>query len=904
MFPRVIAAVVCFTSMACGCTRESPPPPPRALDVEISGCLAISRERVCMVDREGIVRVNVRSTDPVTFYFGEGGSIPAERLATIGDETLYRLRIANDVTRVQMDTRSPIGPARATLVLDRQSPPPWLEEGRRRASAGDHDGAVALYRERRGDADPALAALAAGQAARVELSRGRVDASAAWFRQAIALDREAGRLSDAVDDTLALVFALSQRSHRYEEARAALDAIGDLLAAYPDGLARAPYYRALIHSEAGNRRAALRELRDAKWRAERLGLARLARIARTMIAVQLEQLGRIDESLAIRRALDAEADGEPCDRLALRTGIGFGLLLTVVRGGDRGRLREATEVLDRARADTGCQESYLRAVLLGHLAFASLLDGRPVEAAASLEAARALAVERPLTESFFWLDLEGRIALAQKRPARALTVYDEMERRAHAALVTEYEWAALAGRGSALEAMKRTPEALRAYAHAEELLDDVSLAIPVGEGRARFLIERERSAMAAIDLLVAAGKSSEAFHWARRARRRTLAGIEGASRLDHLSPGARARWDAAIGRYAEERAAIDQEAAGDWKLLVTELEPARQRRRSRESALRSALEELLAVLASERDRPAAPLPSPPPGDLFLLYYPSARGWTGFAADARAILAFSIAPFDPSTEGADLAHRLLGPASAWIDRATRIRALLPGGLAHVDLHALPWRGEPLIARVPVEYALDLGDARRAEGTNHALVVGDPQRNLPEARREAHDVASALARMHDTRVDLLSEDRATHASVMKALGAASLFHYAGHATYEGEDGWDSALPLAGGGHLLVADVLTLPQPPVRVVLSGCSAAHTASESPGDTLGIAQAFLVAGSDSVIAPTRTVSDTLSTQFAAELYAAMEQTSDPGHVLRTALLRLRERAPNADWSNFRLLRR
>jgi CHAT domain-containing protein len=203
-------------------------------------------------------------------------------------------------------------------------------------------------------------------------------------------------------------------------------------------------------------------------------------------------------------------------------------------------------------------------------------------------------------------------------------------------------------------------------------------------------------------------------------------------------------------------------------------------------------------------------------------------------------------------------------------------------------------------------LDLGEAlAAAPPPARALVVGDPQRNLPEARREGRSVAADLRARGGGDVSLLEMDEATHAAVLAALDSASLFHYAGHATYEGEDGWDSMLPLAAGGRLLVSDVLALRRVPARVVLSGCSAAHTSSASPGDTLGIAQAFLVAGSDVVVAPTRDVADALSASYVASLYASLDAAGgDLAKAARAAQLHLREADPSGDWASFRVLRR
>src|SRR5690606_21603646 len=137
--------------------------------------------------------------------------------------------------------------------------------------------------------------LAAGLLGRLDLARGDVTTAIAHLRRAADAHRTLGRVSDRVDDTFALAFALHQRSHRYEEARLALDALGDDLAIYPEGLAREPYYRGILASELGDRRAALGLLRAAETRARALGMDRLERNARAALALEMQVLGRARE---------------------------------------------------------------------------------------------------------------------------------------------------------------------------------------------------------------------------------------------------------------------------------------------------------------------------------------------------------------------------------------------------------------------------------------------------------------------------------------------------------------------------------------------------------------------------------------------------------------------------------
>jgi CHAT domain-containing protein len=139
---------------------------------------------------------------------------------------------------------------------------------------------------------------------------------------------------------------------------------------------------------------------------------------------------------------------------------------------------------------------------------------------------------------------------------------------------------------------------------------------------------------------------------------------------------------------------------------------------------------------------------------------------------------------------------------------------------------------------------------------------------------------------------------------ALGSASLLHYAGHASYGGPDGMDSALSLAGGQRLTPADILALPRTPPMVTLFGCDTGRESASGAFDVLGLSTAFLVAGSRAVVATSRVIDDALARQVAGEFYRRLIEapSSDPSAVLRSAVLSVRDRAPTSDWTAFRVL--
>ena len=166
----------------------------------------------------------------------------------------------------------------------------------------------------------------------------------------------------------------------------------------------------------------------------------------------------------------------------------------------------------------------------------------------------------------------------------------------------------------------------------------------------------------------------------------------------------------------------------------------------------------------------------------------------------------------------LGDLLFTPLDAPLSHAERVRLHVYGALRSLDVHALPWRGAPLLAHASVEYALDLDTAGRPPGDGdalRALLVADPAGDLPAARAEADVVESALAR-GGWSIERLQGRRAGGPAVRDALTSASLLHYAGHASFGGVDGVESRLLLAGGAELAPLDVVVLPRVPSVVAL----------------------------------------------------------------------------------------
>lgn len=932
-WPRSIFSGLGIVAIVVGCSKSSPSEPLSPLAIEAVGCRALVRApetrpvtgtqgAICELVESRALRLVLPAEATDVRVRAEGApkssveSIDAGVIARHGG-AVVSIEVPSGATRLVVDAALGGKRTRGTLAVAPFERIAWYEDARLFRANGDVDRAHALATAHANDAAPVERALAKGLLARIAVARGRADDAFPLFREAIDLHRASGRISDAADDSFALAFALHQRSQRYTEARTVLDSVRAEVALYPEGRVRETYYRGSLAVETGDHRRALVLLREAEGNARRLGMTRLERNARSALALEMQEMGRARASLPILAALEIELDEaartgtEPpsaCERVEVSNNRGWGALLVNESAAADGEpvLEDARGPLERALAIDDCKDAYVRASAQANLARLALARGDVASAERRLTEAKTGVKEPRGTERLAWLELEARIHLASGRKANALRVIDDALVLARASVLKLQEWSLLTLRGEVLDALGKPADAIEALRAAEDALDDATLLVPLGEGRGAFAGGRSRSARVLLGLLVKTRQLREASSVGQRAQGRVLSSVERALRLEHLAPAERTRWEEAVRAWRTARAVIDADAAGDWKLPVDALVRASTARTDRERELRSALEGALSLLARPADdRHARSTPeSREPGVLEIDIYPDLRGFVVIANAADEARAHRVPP-PRGTSSDDLARALFDPIEQSIARSKVIKIRAWGAWRGVDIHALPWRGAPLIEHVPVEYSIGLGAPMSSTTAGPALVVGDPTSDLPGALAEARGVATSLEAQHKP-IRLLVRDDATSRAVTEQLRGAVQLHYAGHGAFAGEEGWESALPLAAGGRLTVGDILALAPAPRTVVLTGCEAAKSAGEAEG--LGLAQAFIVAGSTEVLAPVRRVPDSLAGKLSGALYESLPATADMlgrlrlASPMRRAVLALRKEDPESDWAAFRVL--
>jgi tetratricopeptide (TPR) repeat protein len=877
--------------------RSRPAAPP--LVVEYAGCAAVLAGPVCVPTAERRLAIWLAGAPDAGVHV-RGARALGPEVAIQGGR---RLHLQLDPEAERLDVIA--GTRRFTLSLGREPRPAWMDELRSAMRSDALDVAAARLAERLHAGPAGERGRVLGAWARLELRRGRAQEATALLRRALVEHRLQGRALDLVDDTTVLVFVLLFQERRFDDARRLLEALGEAGTVCAEAGYYVDYYRGLLALATGDLRSGLHALSEAVRRAERLGLTRLQRTAEQVLAEPLQQLGRRTEAETLLQRLqrDAPADLPACERAQLLNTLGWNRLL-IREQGEPGP--DPLPVLEQARAllRSGCAHLTDEAWNVGlNLALARLQGGDIEGARAALAA--AVPPARPALHLVLWQrEIEARLALARGRPREAFERYDQLGQLAEATLAFGARWRAAQGRAQAMLALGRPEAALRAYAEAEQRLDEDTRHVPLHEGRESFVAGHERATRVHLALLLELGHAEAAWVLAHRAHTRIVSALARGERLASLTSDERRAWDATLSEYRTERDALAAAVRDDWRLPADRLRALGAQRLATRRALDGLLDRAFARLDARHAQALPAARNPRPGEALLALHPLPQGAAVLLRDADGLLARRVDC--PGSEQAleRLGTCLLAPFAVRL-RAARHVTLLPyGRLAAIDVHALVLDGAPLLAGRSVSWSLALGAAEAplpgAPAT--ALLVGDPRGDLPAARGEVAEVARTLAQARPAwRVLRLEGAAAEYAQVRARLAQADLFHFAGHGYFGGRAGWDSALPLAQDAALGLGDVLALERAPRLAVLAGCETGR-AHDDTAQALGLAQAFVSRGTQAVLAATRAVDDRSTAALVARFYAHWTAGQTPATALRRAQLALRAADGHADWAAFRVL--
>lgn len=879
-------AVLALLTWACSASGAPEGDP---LAVQWSGCDAVVAGG-CAIEgsRTPTLVAWVDDADPALRIVDDRGGVHGPDALLDGGRR-FRLSIAPDVSTLRMldvDGRS-----RWTLPIVRREPTP-RDDG----APTTIDEVEALPGPRRAQAlrDGFSAAHAAGDA--------KMAQEFAVASHVVALTN--GEWSTACGVAQGAAFSAQHLGGDSARALAWLDLTRWCDARVPESAADAAYYRGVVRVGDGRRIEALEQLHVA-WRgASRLGRDAEAHAYAVYYATVLGEAGfTVAAERQFERLASSTAPGCPSAMLALNQGW-----LLQLRGEAEGSaplLRRAESVLEQGLAglDDACADALplLAETFRLDLAHGALLLGDPTRAQAELAGIDPSRLDPERARWFHRLD--AAVALALSRPERAAAWLAAVAQSSDDGDDHDAIWRdrALAAR---LADALGDPESARDHdLAAERALDGMVASFAQGIAAGPLLGSHPESSARLVARALAAGDRVTAWCTMRWARRRPLLATAAATWRMH-DPAVAAR----LGEHRDRLAELARAVPG------ADRESQRIRGERRTALVRAFAVELANGLPGTTPRADANAsgdcgPSAPAGTLVLAFHPATGGgWTVFAALDGAIETTWIAGAPTDYDAQALSDRVLGPFSALVERAARIRVLPAGPWNTVDLHALPWGPNALVVARPVTYALDIEvpAAPAGAGVTVSFVDADPLRDLAEFRGPMLAVQRRLAAVRPT---VWSEPSGVDELLGAVVGVDAWIDF-GHAAppRAGDDvPWQSSigLLLPGEQRLDAFDLLSAPGgAPRQVALLGCGTGTVDPSLPPGSITLPQALVIRGARTVVATGDDVAPALAVTIAerlADSAPAGADTIDLRAALRAAQLELRERDPTAAWATFRV---
>ena len=823
--------------------------------IAVAGCEQLDRGAVCELEDDRDIVVWHEGSEPLEVYQPEAQTWVQYAGQRVSPGVLFRVPVRVSQRRLQLRFG-----ARAHQVLQLTAATRWLWQ--QQIESADNIAAREQLRTLLPTVRGEERAFVLYELARREYRTAQRTQCTEHLREATLLAQQLGRISLA-RSALALLAIHASAAHDFVASGAAL-AWAEQLGDPAEGVVDA-YGRALVANNRGvlaAERAALHDASDAYEDArvwvERGGFAMRGHVLNGLAMVSVLQ-GRLVRAFELYASLvdSNEARADPCFRAIALGNLGW-VELELVRA-HAGKAETSADATRHLQASVASYEhcrttaSWRVAHARLSLAYDALRRGDLTAARAGIEAAGTFDDEPRMAQYRSLLAAELVLAEGDARGAsdRFAALYEQWQRT----LSTEPAWRALDGLGRALVAQRRWADAIERFEAAEGLLAQAARGVPDPSALTSFFGTHDHSARGLREAYLASGHTEHAFRALRRAQRRHLLALARDQRVWTRAGGA--DWQEAYVTVLQKRAQLTELARRATLAPETERAAAESGVAEQRAALETAQTQLLALLGNDGLAEDETLRPPRVGELMVAWLRSEHGteaYAMFGSHTRHIRYAQI------PEGA----AYLEPFADWLAEAREVSVLSFSEPENLDVHMLPYRGAPLIEQVPVAYSLDL-PPRAASGTRGhdvAWLAADSGGDLVYAQREL-DALGRVLRRNGWTVHTLGELGALQS--LQTQARPELFYYAGHAKADSTGSLRSALVFSEG-ELSVADILALRSAPARVVLSACEAAQAPDLREAVGISVAQAFVLAGSDEVLAPARPVTDRAAELISAQL--------------------------------------
>lgn len=255
------------------------------------------------------------------------------------------------------------------------------------------------------------------------------------------------------------------------------------------------------------------------------------------------------------------------------------------------------------------------------------------------------------------------------------------------------------------------------------------------------------------------------------------------------------------------------------------------------------------------------------------------------------------------DGQALYRMLIAPAESLLGSSKRVFVLPDGGLNNLNFETLIvpspkphyWIEDADIVNASSLRVLDASLTAQTVKTPRLLLIGDsvsPSRDYPELPKASDQMASVARLFPAARQQVYQRAEATPQAYLGSdLEDFSHIHFVAHGTASRLSPLDSAIVLSKDTNnpesfkLYARDIIHHRLRAELVTISACYGAGERQYSGEGLVGLAWAFLRAGSRNVIAALWEVSDAATDQLMTRFYEEMAKGASPDVALRTAKL-------------------
>jgi len=257
------------------------------------------------------------------------------------------------------------------------------------------------------------------------------------------------------------------------------------------------------------------------------------------------------------------------------------------------------------------------------------------------------------------------------------------------------------------------------------------------------------------------------------------------------------------------------------------------------------------------------------------------------------------------DGQALYKALVAPAEALLAKGEKVYVLPDGALNNLNFETLIvpspkphfWIEDAAIVNSSSLRVLDASLTAKPVKSPRLLLIGNsvsPSKDYPELPKAADQMASVAQHFSSAKPQVYQREKATPTAYLQSdLAQYSHIHFVAHGTASRLSPLDSAIVLSKDANdpesfkLYARDIIHHRLQAELVTISACYGAGERQYSGEGLVGLAWAFLRAGSRNVIAALWEVSDASTDQLMDRFYDELSKGASPDAALRTAKLSL-----------------